>query len=286
LGIEPTAGPATAARKQGIPVIEEFFGTHLGRDLSRRRRASLIVANNVLAHVPDLEDFVTGIRELLADDGVATFEFPHLLNLVAGKQFDTIYHEHYSYLSLAAARRVLEDGGLRIFDVEEVPTHGGSLRLFAQRTESRRWPSTSAPTEVLEREARAGVCSAAYYQGFQAEVDGIKNEFLRFLLAAHESGKTVLGYGAAAKGNTLLNFAGVRSDLVAAVADANPAKVGKYLPGSRIPIVEERRLLEVRPDVVLILPWNLRQEVAAQLSYVEAWGGTVATAVPRMEVGF
>jgi len=284
-GIEPTAGTATAARAKGLDIVEDFFGMALADRLAREgRQADLLVANNVLAHVPDINDFVAGFTRLLKPQGVASFEFPHLLRLVEGKQFDTIYHEHYSYLSLHAARVVLAANGLEVFDVEELPTHGGSLRVWAQRRDSGEREETGRVSTLLLAEERAGMLDGDFYRGFQHEADNVKNELLGFLLDAWRSGKTVAAYGAAAKGNTLLNYAGVRRDLLPFVVDRNPAKQGKFLPGSHIPVVSEDKLRESRPDYVLILPWNLRQEIASQLSYIAAWSGRVVVAVPRIEV--
>ena len=284
-GIEPTASTAKAARALGLEVVERFFGVALADELARAgRQADLIAANNVLAHVPDINDFVGGFTRLLKPHGVATFEFPHLLRMVQGCQFDTAYHEHYSYLSLTAVQRIFAANGLVVVDVQELPTHGGSLRVFAQRSDA----STPRPTEpavaaLLAREAQAGVCSTNFYSDFQLQALRIKRELLSFLIAAQAQGRKVAAYGAAAKGNTLLNFAGVRPDLLPYVVDKNPAKQGKFLPGSRIPIVDEAHLRADRPDVVLILPWNLRDEIMAQLAYVREWGGQLVTAVPELE---
>jgi hypothetical protein len=246
--------------------------------------ADLIVANNVLAHVPDINDFVTGFALLLKAGGVATFEFPHLSKLIEETQFDTIYHEHFSYLSLTAVERILAANGLTVFDVEEHPTHGGSLRVFAQRRNSAQVLRTARADSLLEREANAGIRTVQYYAGFQAKAECVKNDFLAFLLEAKHMRKTVVAYGAAAKGNTLLNYAGVRPDLIPFVADRNPAKQGKYMPGSRIPIVDESDLRARKPDFVAILPWNIRAEVMEQLEYVKDWGGSFVIAVPRLAV--
>lgn len=284
LGVEPTASTAAAARARGIEVVEQFFGVKLARELvAQGRAADLTAANNVLAHVPDINDFVAGFAVLLKPQGVATFEFPHLLQLVQQCQFDTLYHEHFSYLSLTAVQRIFAANGLAVTDVQELPTHGGSLRVFAQRSDA---PPTvhNRVGELLAREAAAGVSSAAFYGGLQGEALRIKRELLAFLLDCHARGLQVGAYGAAAKGNTLLNFAGVRADLLPYVVDRNPAKQGQFLPGSRIPVVDEAHLRARRPDRVLILPWNLREEVTAQLDYVRAWGGQFAVAVPRLEV--
>ena len=285
-GVEPTASTASAAKARGIEIVERFFGTALARDLcARQRQADLMVANNVLAHVPDINDFVAGFALLLKPGGVATFEFPHLLTMVQGCQFDTAYHEHYSYLSLTAVQAIFAANGLTVFDVERLQTHGGSLRVFAQRTDTGTHGMGAGVPEVLAREQAAGMGGLSFYQGFQAQAVRIKHALLAFLLQARRDGLTVAAYGAAAKGNTLLNFAGVRPDLLAYVVDRNPAKQGKFMPGSRIAIVDEAHLKAQRPDRVLILPWNLRAEVMAQLGYIAAWGGQFVTAVPHLEVG-
>lgn len=285
LGIEPTASTAVVARSRGLDVVEAFFGATLATSLVERGiRADLMAANNVLAHVPDINDFVAGFTTLLADQGVATFEFPHLLNLVRKHQFDTIYHEHYSYLSLLAVERIFAANGLVVFDVEELPTHGGSLRVFAQRTATGRHASTAAVERLRTAEADAGMDSPGFYRNFQAVAESVKDDFLRFLLQARQDRKTVAAYGAAAKGNTLINFAGIRQDLIAFVVDRSPYKQGRFLPGSRIPIVSEERLREVRPDYVVLLPWNLCDELVGQLAYVADWGGRFVTAVPSLRV--
>lgn len=282
-GVEPTASTAAAARARGITVVEDFFGRRLADDMAGRGlQADLMAANNVLAHVPDINDFVAGFARLLSPTGVATFEFPHLLRLVAGNQFDTIYHEHYSYLSLTAVDRIFAANGLRVFDVEELPTHGGSLRVFAQRADSGRHPRSAAVEGLLALEAAEGMSTPAYYRQFQAAAEKVKNDFLTFLLKARAEGASVAAYGAAAKGNTLMNFAGVRPDLLAFVTDRSPSKQGRFMPGSRIPIVSEDRIREARPDYVVLLPWNLRAELTAQLVYVREWGGRLVTAVPEL----
>jgi SAM-dependent methyltransferase len=264
-GVEPTAGTAAAARARGIDIVEDFFGVALAERLAAEgRQADLIAANNVLAHVPDINDFVGGFAPLLKPEGVATFEFPHLLRMVAENQFDTAYHEHYSYLSLTAVARIFDASGLSVFDVEALPTHGGSLRVFAQRKDGAR------PAEPR-------------VAGFQAAAEKVKDDLLSFLLDARCQGLKVGAYGAAAKGNTLLNFAGVRPDLLPYVVDRNPAKAGSYMPGSRIPIVGEEVLRDHRPDRILILPWNLRGEIEAQLAEARDWGAQFVVAVPRLE---
>lgn len=284
-GVEPTASTAAAARAKGIPIVEDFFGVRLAKELATQgKQADLTVANNVLAHVPDINDFAAGFAVLLKPHGVATFEFPHLLRLIAQNQFDTIYHEHFSYLSLTAVNQIFAVNGLTVFDVEEQPTHGGSLRVFAQRSDTGQHPLSTKVDELLEREAQAGMLNAGYYTNFQAKTDQVKNDFLSFLLAAKQQGKTVAAYGAAAKGNTLMNYAGIRPDLISFVVDRNPAKQNKYMPGSRIPIVDEKSLSKEKPDYVVILPWNLKAEVMQQLDYVRNWGGKYVTAVPHLEV--
>lgn len=285
LGVEPTTSTATAARAKGLEIVEAFFGVALAERLAADgRQADLIIANNVLAHVPDINDFVGGFSRLLKPHGVATFEFPHLLSLLADSQFDTIYHEHFSYLSLTAIERIFTACGLEIFDVEELPTHGGSLRVFAQRRDQRPHPRLPTVAAMLDRERAAGLQSPGRYAGFQQQAEQVKDELLRFLLDAKRAGKKVAGYGAAAKGNTLLNFAGVRPDLLCCVADRNPAKQGLLLPGSRIPVVTEEHLVALQPDYVVILPWNIRREVIDQLAGLAATGCRFVTAVPRLEV--
>ncbi|MBB6341067.1 SAM-dependent methyltransferase [Pseudomonas fluvialis] len=284
LGIEPTASTARAAREKGLQIRELFFGRETAQALREEGwAADLMAANNVLAHVPDINDFLQGFAGLLKPTGVATFEFPHLLCLMAESQFDTLYHEHYSYLSLTAVRAQLERNGLRLFDVEQLPTHGGSLRIYVQREEGRQ-PVSAAVAELLAQEAAIGICSADYYASLAPAAERIKHDLLRFLLKAKAEGKRVVGYGAAAKGNTLLNYAGVRGDLLAWVADANPHKQGKFMPGSRIPIVAPERIAEERPDYVLILPWNLRGEVMQQQAIIKSWNGHFVVAVPHLEL--
>ncbi len=285
LGIEPTTSTANAARAKGIDIIEDFFGVSLANALVEQGKAAdLTAANNVLAHVPDINDFVAGFALLLKPSGVATFEFPHLLRLVADHQFDTIYHEHYSYLSLTAVQRIFADNGLQVFDVEELSSHGGSLRVYAQRSDVGERAISPNVAQLLAIETAAGITTAAFYSGFQAQADKVKNDFLGFLIDAKRAGKTVAGYGAAAKGNTLLNYAGVRPDLLPYVVDRNPAKQHKFLPASHIPIVDEIQLQQTQPDYVVIFPWNLRTEIMAQLAYIREWGGQFVTAVPCLTV--
>jgi SAM-dependent methyltransferase len=284
-GIEPTASTARAAREKGIDTIEMFFGAAAAARLATEgQQADLMAANNVLAHVPDINDFLKGFANLLKPDGVATFEFPHLLRLLAENQFDTIYHEHFSYLSLTAVKKLFGSNGLAVFNVEEIPTHGGSLRVFAQRATTGRQPVSDRVAALLAREDEAGLSTAKGYQGFQARAEKVKDDFVSFLIDAKRRGKRVAAYGAAAKGNTLLNFAGIRRDLIAYVVDRNPAKQGKFMPGSRIPIVNEDVLYRDKPEYVVILPWNLKSEVTQQLKAAGLSTARFVTAVPELEI--
>ena len=284
-GIEPTASTAAAAKAKGLHVVERFFGVELAQELAAQgQQADLTAANNVLAHVPDINDFVSGFAVLLKPQGVATFEFPHLQQMVQQCQFDTAYHEHYSYLSLTAVQRIFAANGLQVFDVQELPTHGGSLRIFAQRADTGQQPVAPAVQQVLVAETAAGMQTAYFYSQFGLQSTRIVRELLSFLVSAAHSGHSAAAYGAAAKGNTLLNFAGVRPHLLPYVVDKNPAKQGKFLPGSRIPILDEAFLRTQQPRYVLILPWNLQAEVMDQLSYIREWGGRFVTAVPGLAI--
>lgn len=281
-GVEPTESTARVARGLGLDVVSEFFGEALARRLlAERGPVDLLAANNVLAHVPDINDFVAGVRIMLRPSGVATFEFPHLMRLLEGNYFDTIYHEHFSYLSLYAVRHIVEMAGLLVIDVEELETHGGSLRVSVSLGGQAPSPRVDA---FLERERQAGILEQAVYRDYQGRINTVKDRFLEFLLSEKRAGRQVAAYGAAAKGNTLLNFAGVKSDLIAFVIDRSPGKLGRYLPGSRIPVLDEGHLRAKKPDTIIILPWNLRREIASQLSYVRAWGGKFAIALPELEV--
>ncbi|QQZ43633.1 class I SAM-dependent methyltransferase [Pseudomonas sp. SK3(2021)] len=285
LGVEPTHSTAQAARQKGLEIRELFFGREAARQLREEGwAADLMAANNVLAHVPDINDFLGGFASLLKPTGVATFEFPQLLALMAGQQFDTLYHEHYSYLSLTAVRALCERNGLEVFDVSQLSTHGGSLRVFVQRSDGSRREVQAAVQQQLQLERQAGVQTPEYYATLAPAAERIKHELLRFLLQAKAEGKRVVGYGAAAKGNTLLNYAGVKPDLLAWVADASPHKQGKFLPGSRIPVVAPERIDSERPDYVLVLPWNLLSEVSEQLAHVRQWGGRFVIAVPELKL--
>ena len=284
-GIEPTHSTAVVAREKGIEIIEEFFSGQKARELAGQgRQADLITANNVLAHVEDINEFVKSFAILLKPEGVATFEFPHLLNLIEHNQFDTIYHEHYSYLSLTAVQTIFEANDLTVFDVEELSTHGGSLRVYAQRGDTGKQSISNIVNALMAREEKAGIRKLEYYQGFQNKAEKVKIDFLDFLIEAKKSKKKVVAYGAAAKGNTMMNFAGIRPDLIAYVVDKNPAKQKKYMPGSRIPIKEEQYLKNDSPDYVIVLPWNLKNEVMDQLDYVKERGGKFVTTIPQLEV--
>ena len=284
LGIEPTASTAAVAEAQGVPVLREFFGRDLATRLaSEGRQADLIIGNNVYAHVPDINAFTVGIKAALKPGGTVTLEFPHLLRLIGLNQFDTVYHEHYSYLSLYAVEHIFAAAGLRIYDVEELPTHGGSLRVYGCHAESGR-PTTRQVNRVLDAEAGAGLRDLTIYQTFQSYADKAKNDLLSFLIEQKQQGKRVAAYGAAAKGNTLLNYAGVKPDLLPFVCDAAPSKQGKYLPGSHIPILTPEVIKEKKPDFILILPWNIADEVMRQNSAVRSWGGRFVTAVPELNI--
>ena len=284
LGIEPAANVARAAAARGIPTRVEFFGAAAADRLRKEGRAAdLIIGNNVLAQVPDLNDFVAGMKVLLAPGGLVTLEFPHLVRLIAGNQFDTIYHEHYSYFSLTTASRTLGQHGLQVIDVEELSTHGGSLRLYARHAGAAAGQGP-AVTALLAREAELGIARMEYYAAFGARVQETKRMLLAFLIAARESGRRVAGYGAPGKGNTLLNYCGIRTDFLDYTVDRNPYKHGKYLPGTHIPIFEVDRIEATRPDYLLILPWNLRDEIMAQTSSIRAWGGKHVVPIPAVEV--
>lgn len=284
LGIEPTASTAEAAEQLGIPVLREFFGEAVGRRLAREgRQADLIAGNNVYAHVPDINDFTRGLKAALKPDGNITLEFPHLLQLVRNNQFDTVYHEHFSYLSLIAVSRLFKHAGLRVRDVEELPTHGGSLRIHGCHEEDAR-AATPAVADMLQREEQAGLRDLRLYMGFQSLADRVKDDLLAFLIEQKRAGKTVAAYGAAAKGNTLLNYAGVKPDLLPFVCDAAKAKQGKFMPGSHIPILAPDALMQSPPDFILVLPWNLVAEIRNQLSELAAHGTRFVTAVPHLDI--
>lgn len=284
LGIEPTASTAAAAEALGIPVRREFFGERLGAELAAADwRADLVIGNNVFAHVPDINDFTRGLKAVLKAQGTITLEFPHVLRLVADAQFDTVYHEHFSYLSLTVVDRIFRSVGLAVWDVESLPTHGGSLRVYGAHVEAERSRTPAVEGLLAEEEAR-GITSVPFYQSLQSRANAIRDALVDFLREQRSCGRTVAAYGAAAKGNTLLNYAGVTADLLPFVCDAAPSKQGKFLPGSRIPIVAPAALYERRPDVVLILPWNIADEVRAKHARIREWGGRFAVAVPALTV--
>jgi len=284
LGVEPAANVAEVARDRGIPTVVEFLGAETGEEIARRHgKADLVTANNVFAHVPDIRGFAAGLRALVKDTGLVTLEFPHLLRLIERRQYDTIYHEHYSYLSLLTASRALETAGLRVVDVRELETHGGSLRVHARPEDGAGEPSTGVKG-VLDEEDRAGLTSLSGHAGFARDVLKIRSDLTRFLLDAAEAGRSVVGYGAPGKGNTLLNHCGIRTDLLAYTVDRSPYKQGKFLPGTRIPIHPPERIAETKPDYVLVLPWNLRDELTRQLDYVRSWGGRLVFPIPELEI--
>lgn len=285
LGIEPTAGTAAAAKEKGVESWVEFFGVELAEKMkSANKQADLLLGNNVLAHVPDINDFVAGLAIALKENGVVTMEFPHLMQLVQFNQFDTIYHEHFSYLSLITVQQIFAKHGLTIFDVQEIPTHGGSLRIFAKHAGNTSHVVTQNVHALLQKEIAVGMNTMIYYQGFQQKVNAVKNAFLTFLLTAKSEGKKVAAYGAAAKGNTLLNYGGIKTDLIDFVVDANPHKQNKFLPGSHIPVVAENMLKEVKPDYVIIFPWNIKDEIVEQLNYIREWNGRFVIAIPELQV--
>ena len=285
LGIEPTANTAAAAKEKGIESVVDFFGEKLAGNLvAKGIKADLLLGNNVLAHVPDINDFVAGLTILLKQDGVITFEFPHLLQLIEKNQFDTIYHEHFSYLSLVAVKPIFEHHELEIFDVEEVTTHGGSLRIFAKHKNDHTKGITYNVANMLDKEIKFGLTDLTVYQNYQHKAEKVKNDFTQFLIQAKNNGKTVAGYGAAAKGNTLLNFAGTKKDLLQFVSDASPHKQNKFLPGVHIPVFDEQKIKIEKPAYIVILPWNLKEEISAQLVYIKDWGGKFVVAVPELQI--
>ena len=284
LGVEPAANVAEVARERGIRTVVEFLGTETGEQIAGQYgRADLVAGNNVFAHVPDLRGFASGLRALVKDSGVVTLEFPHLLRLIEQRQYDTIYHEHYQYLTLRTAAQALDSAGLRVVDVDELSTHGGSLRVYARPAEAAGEP-TARVKEVLAAEEAAGLHTVAGHLGFAREVLQIKSNLLNFLLTAAAEGRTVAGYGAPGKGNTLLNHCGIRSDLLAYTVDRSPWKQGKFLPGTHIPIHAPEKLAETRPDYILVLPWNLREEISRQLEYVREWGGRLVFPIPELQI--
>ena len=281
IGIEPTASTAKVAKEKGINVIEDFFGSSLAKTLER---SDLILGNNVLAHVPDINDFVKGLKIALKDSGTITMEFPHLLNLINDNQFDTIYHEHFSYLSFYTVQRVFKENGLKLYDVEELSTHGGSLRIYATHLENNIVHIHENVDNLLEKEKEFGILKPEIYKNFQEKANQVKYGLLEFLLQAKRENKTVVAYGAAAKGNTLLNYAGIKKDLIAFVVDKSPFKQGKYLPASHIPVVDEVEIKKCKPDYILILPWNIKDEIINQLDYVKGWDCKFVVSIPELKV--
>ncbi len=287
LGVDPTANTAEVAISKGIPTIIDFFGADFAQKklVDKKIKADLILGNNVLAHVPDINDFVKGVKIALKDTGVVTFEFPHLMRLVEECQFDTIYHEHFSYLSFTVVKRIFESQGLEMFDVQELPTHGGSLRIFAKHIQDKSKAISPNVADLLKREEAAGMKQLSYYNNFQQRVEDIKYAVWEFLIKAHKEGKKIIGYGAAAKGNTLLNYCGVRgTDLINFVVDASPHKQNLLLPASHIPVRDLNSIAEYKPDYVIILPWNLKKEIGEQLKYIREWGGKFVTFIPELSV--
>ncbi len=285
LGIEPTKNTAEAAREKGIESINEFFGTKLAKEMiAKYIKADLLIGNNVLAHVPDIVDFVAGLKLVLKEEGVITMEFPHLMQLIENNQFDTIYHEHFSYLSLHTVKKIFESQKLDVFDVDEISTHGGSIRIYAKHKEDNTKEISVNVALLLEKESQKGITNLNYYRHFSEKAFQVKLGLTTFLLDQKKQNKKVAAYGAAAKGNTLLNYCGIKNDLIEYVADANPHKQNKFLPGSHIPVVNEQFLKNHIPDYVLILPWNLKEEISEQLSYIRNWNGKFFTAIPALEI--
>jgi len=285
LGIEPTKNTAKVAKEKGIPTIIKYFGRDTAKELAKKgKKADLLIGNNVLAHVPDLNDFVGGMKMILKSDGIITMEFPHLLKLMQKSQFDTIYHEHYSYFSLMTVRKVFAKHGLTVFDVKEIPTHGGSLRIFARHSENNALPINKNVKRLIRKETAYGLNRQETYKIFSAKVRRIKQSFLEFLIDAKRKGKTIVGYGAPAKGNTFLNYCGVRTDFIEYTVDASPHKQNHFLPGVRIPVYAPKKITQTRPDYIVILPWNIKKEVMEQMREVRRWGGKFVTAIPKITI--
>lgn len=285
LGIEPTANTAKVAEEKGIPSVIDFFGVRLATKLAaENKKADLLLGNNVLAHVPDIVDFVAGMKIILKETGVITMEFPHLVQLIDNSQFDTIYHEHFSYLSFHTVKQIFASQSLQLFDVEEIPIHGGSLRIYAKHADDDSHPVSENVAILLKKEMDKGITSSVYYKNFQQKALKIKLDITDFIIQQKRKGKRVAAYGAAAKGNTLLNYCGIKKDMVDFVVDANPHKQNKFLPASHIPVVNEEYLKKEKPDFVIILPWNLKEEIAGQLEYIKEWGGRFVVPVPALEI--
>jgi hypothetical protein len=284
-GIEPTANTAKVAKQKGVSTIVDFFSVKLAKSLSDQKvKADLLLGNNVLAHVPDINDFVGGMKLLLNEHGIITMEFPHLVQLIRNNQFDTIYHEHFSYLSLFSVVNIFEAHGLVIFDVDEIPTHGGSLRIYSKHAEDDSKQISPNVLALLDNEKDAGIANMDYYNNFSQGVQKVKWNFLLFLIEQKKAGKMVAAYGAAAKGNTLLNFCGIKNDFISFVVDANPHKQNKFLPASHIPVLNEEFLKNMKPDYVVIFPWNLKEEIINQLSYIRDWGGKFVFSIPDLQI--
>ena len=281
----PTANTAQVAMDKGIETIVDFFGVRLAKELaSKNKKADLLLGNNVLAHVPDIVDFVGGMKIVLKEDGIITMEFPHLVQLINNNQFDTIYHEHFSYLSFYTVKQIFESAGLQLFDVEELSTHGGSLRIYATHTENNNQLISENVQALLNKEFNYGINNIEYYSGFTQKAFSAKIQLLNFLIEQKKQNKKVVAYGAAAKGNTLLNYCGVKNDLIDFVVDANPHKQNKFLPASHIPVVSESEIKKIQPDFVLILPWNLKSEITKQLSYIKEWDAKFVIPIPELEI--
>ena len=285
LGIEPTANTAEAAKEKGVDSVVDFFGKKLASELAQKNiKADLLLGNNVLAHVPDILDFVGGMKIILNDTGVVTMEFPHLMQLVDNNQFDTIYHEHFSYLSFYTVKQIFESQGLQIFDVEEISTHGGSLRIFVKHDTDNTKNISENVAALLAKEKEKGLTGLPYYSNFQQKALKVKLDLTEFLIQQKNAGKKVAAYGAAAKGNTMLNYCGIKNDLISFVVDANPHKQNKFLPASHIPVVNEQYLKNEQPDFVIIFPWNLKEEIVNQLAYIKDWGGKFVVAIPYLQI--
>ncbi len=285
LGVEPAANVAAVAEKNSVPTVVKFFGVKTAHELLKEYGpVDLLIGNNVLAQVPDLNDFVQGMKIILKPAGVINIEFPHLMRLVDQNQFDTIYHEHFSYFSFLTAKKIFEAHGLTLFDVDELPTHGGSLRIYARHANDSSKPVNARAIELLEREREAGIDRLEYYRAFSEMVKATKRKLLEFLIRAKNEGKTIVGYGAPGKGNTLLNYCGIRTDFLDYTVDRNPYKIGKYLPGTHIPIFDIQKISQTKPDYVLILPWNFKDEIVAQMSVIREWGGKFVVPIPEVRV--
>lgn len=285
LGVEPASNCAAAAEEKGVQSVCVFFGEQTAKDIAAKHgTADVLLGNNVLAHVPDINDFVAGMKALLAPGGILTMEFPHLMRLVEENQFDTIYHEHFSYLSFTTVQQIFARHGLTLFDVEELRTHGGSLRIFGRHAANESLPVTQRVTELHDREIASGVRTSEYYDAFAEQVRETKRKLLEFLIKAKRAGKTIVGYGAPGKGNTLLNYCGIRQDFLDYTVDRNPHKHGKFLPGTRIPIYAPEKIFETQPDYVLILPWNLKDEISSSMAEVRSWGGKFVVPIPEATI--